>query len=64
VSLRGGGLFVTHMKKRNKTGMTMVPLEPIAVQMIDHVCKAEGLTREQVLETLMQRILVEKEAKR
>jgi hypothetical protein len=52
------------MKKRNKTGMTMVHLEPIAVQMIDHVCKAEGLTRKEVLDTLTQRILSEKEAKR
>ena len=59
--LRGGGLFVTHMKKKNKTGMTMVRLEPIAVQMIDHVCKVEGLTCEEVLKTLMHCRLTEKE---
>ncbi len=64
MSLRDGGLFVTHMKKRNKTGMTMVHMEPIAVQMIDHVCRAEGLTREEVLETLLRCILADKEAKR
>lgn len=44
--------------------MTMVRLEPIAVQMIEHVCRAEGLTREEVLETLLRCILADEEAKR
>ena len=53
--------YLLPMKKKNKTGMTMVHLEPIAVQMIDHVCKVEDLTREEVLKTLMNCRLPEKE---
>jgi hypothetical protein len=56
--------FVTHMKEKNKTGVTMVHLEPIAVQMIDHVCKAEGVSREHVFETLLQGVLADKEGNR
>lgn len=52
------------MKKKTKTGVTMVPLEPIAMQMIDHVCKVEGLTREEILETLLQGVLANKEGNR
>lgn len=52
------------MKKKQNEGMTMVRLEPIAVRLIDHVCKAEGLTREEVLATLLRRCAANKEATR
>ena len=41
----------------------MVTLEPDVIEMIDHVCKVEGLTREEVFETLMYSFLADKEAK-
>jgi hypothetical protein len=49
------------MKKKNKIGMSMVPLEPEVIEMIDYVGKAEGLTREEVFEAMMHCFLAEKE---
>jgi hypothetical protein len=43
------------MKKTNKPRTKMIQLDPIAVRMLDHVCKVEGRTREQALEALLQR---------
>jgi hypothetical protein len=64
VSLHDGGLFVTHMKKKTKTGMSMVALEPEVIEMIDYIGKVEGLTREEVFETMMHCFLADAEAKR
>ena len=51
-------------KKKKQTGMTMVYLEPDAIEMIDYVCKVERLTREEVFETMMHWFLADAEAKR
>ena len=44
------------MKKKSKTGMTMVHLDAAVIEMIDYVCKAEGMTREQVLLGLLEHL--------
>ena len=56
--------FIHNMKKKIKEGWSMVTLEPDVIEMIDHVCKVESLTREEVLETMMHCFLANKEAKR
>jgi hypothetical protein len=56
--------FVTHMEKKTKTGMSMVPLEPEVIEMIDYVGRAEGLTREEVFEAMMHCFLADAEGKR
>jgi len=53
--------YLLPMKKKNKIGMSMVPLEPEVIEMIDYVGKAEGLTREEVFEAMMHCFLAEKE---
>lgn len=52
------------MKAKKEQGMTMVHLEPDAIEMIDYVCKVEGLTREEVFETMMHCFLADAEAKK
>ncbi len=52
------------MKAKTKSRMVQVELEPIAIRMMDRICKAEGLTRDEVFEALLQSILDRKEAKR
>ena len=55
------GSFVTHMKKTNKPRMVEVELDPLALRMLDHVCKVEGVTREQALDALLQRAKAKQE---
>jgi hypothetical protein len=50
------------MKNKPKPRTRLVQLEPIAVQMLDHVCEVEGLTREQALNALLQRAKDRREA--
>ncbi len=52
------------MNAKAKTRMVRVELEPVAIGMIDAICKAEGLNRDEVFEALLQSILRRKEAKR
>jgi hypothetical protein len=52
------------MKAKKKQGMSMVTLEPEVIEMIDYIGKVEGLTREEVFETMMHCFLADKEAKR
>jgi hypothetical protein len=50
------------MKNKPKPRTREVYLDPLTMRMIDHVCKAEGLTREQVLNGLLQRAKDRQEA--
>jgi hypothetical protein len=52
------------MKKTNKPRTVEVELDPIALRMLDAVCRAEGLTREQALDALLQRTKARQEGKR
>jgi hypothetical protein len=56
--------FVTHMKKKTKTGMSMVPLEQEVIEMIDYIGKVEGITREEVFEMMMHCFLADAEVQR
>lgn len=49
------------MKNKTKPRMSRVHLEPDALRLIDRVCEVEGLTREEVLETLMHSLLSSEE---
>ena len=52
------------MKKANKPNTVDVYLEPDVIEMLSHVAKAEGLTREQVLNSLLDNARADAEAKR
>ena len=45
------------MKQPKKQKMVDVHLEPDVIEMIDYVCKAEGMSREQVLQGLLERAM-------
>ena len=62
VAHRATGKERGEMKNKPKPRTRLVQLEPIAVQMLDHVCKVEGLTREQALNALLQRAKDRQEA--
>jgi hypothetical protein len=49
------------MKNKTKPRTREVHLDPVTMRMLDHVCRVEGLTREQVLEALLQRAKAKQE---
>jgi hypothetical protein len=50
------------MKKTKKPRTRQVYLDPLALRMLDRVCKVEGLTRQQALEGLVERAKAKQEA--
>jgi hypothetical protein len=50
------------MKKQSKQRTVQVYLEPDVIEMIEHVCRVEGLTREQVLEACLERYRAEQKS--
>jgi hypothetical protein len=52
------------MKKTTKPRTRLITLDPLAAQMLNHVCRVEGLTPEEVLQSLLERHKAKQEAKR
>jgi hypothetical protein len=47
------------MKNKPKPRTRLVQLDPYVIEMIDYACKAEGITREQVLLGLLEHLKAE-----